>query len=202
MAGVSAIILAAGPSSRLGRAKQLLSLGGKTLIRRAMEAAQAVCPRVIIVLGARGTEVRRGIGETGSTIVLNENWPKGMGSSVRKGIELLASAPDADAALLLTCDQPHVDAPHLRSLIRAWKQTGKKVVASSYGETIGVPALFDRACFDELLTLPDDAGAKAVILRDQTRVTSVPFPAGVVDIDTPADCAALNAPPPGAANVS
>jgi molybdenum cofactor cytidylyltransferase len=94
---------------------------------------------------------------------------------------------DVDAVLLLVCDQPFVDARVIKELIALREKTGKPIVASSYGETLGVPALFGHCCFHELLAIDDTSGAKAVILRNRERVIEVRFPEGKIDIDTAED---------------
>lgn len=78
----------------------------------------------------------------------NPNWETGMGSSVRVGIECLVSM-DADvaAAVLLLCDQPYVTSDVVSSLLAAHYATGRPIIASAYGESFGVPALFSRTLF-------------------------------------------------------
>jgi molybdenum cofactor cytidylyltransferase len=65
--------------------------------------------------------------------------------------------------------------------------SGKPIIASAYAETIGIPALFDRSCFPDLLRLKGDSGAKGIILAQPHDVASFDFPSGEIDIDTPAD---------------
>jgi molybdenum cofactor cytidylyltransferase len=76
-------------------------------------------------------------------------------------------------------------------LMEARRRTGKAIVASAYGDAAGVPALFSRTCFSELLAVPDAEGARRIITRDPALVERVPFDRGAFDIDTPADWAAL-----------
>ena len=92
-----------------------------------------------------------------------------------------------DAVVLLTCDQPLVDGAHIAKLIAKHATTGKAIVASAYANTLGVPALFDRTCFEALLTLPHDSGAKSLITARAGDVTEVAFEKAAIDIDTPED---------------
>ena len=183
---VGAIILAAGESSRLGKPKQLLELNHKSLVRRiADEAGDADCRPVIVVTGSASAEVQASIAGTGAVAVENRHWKRGIGTSIRTGVRYLGeAAPEIDAIVLLVCDQPAVDARMIRQLIALRDKTGKRIVASRYAETLGVPALFDRQCFHELLDLPDELGAKEIILSDPERVAELPFPDGAIDIDT------------------
>jgi molybdenum cofactor cytidylyltransferase len=74
----------------------------------------------------------------------------------------------------------------------AHETTGKPIVASSYADTLGVPALFHRSKFEALVALPDGMGAKSLITRQPDQVASIPFEAGAIDIDTAEDFESLN----------
>jgi molybdenum cofactor cytidylyltransferase len=124
--------------------------------------------------------------------VLNALWETGMASSIRAGVEGLVSADaDADAVILMLCDQPHVTAEIISALVEAHRATGRPVVASTYGESFGVPALFGRGIFAELARLEGAAGAKQVIKRYAAEAHFLPFPCGEVDVDTPDDFSRL-----------
>lgn len=88
---------------------------------------------------------------------------------------------------MLACDQPLVEADTIIGLMAKRAETKKPIVASRYAETLGIPALFVRAYFDELFALDDDAGAKAVMLTHSHDVAEYSFPEGAIDIDTAAD---------------
>ena len=118
-------------------------------------------------------------------IVENAEWRNGVGTSIRQGLQQLPKS--VQAVVLLTCDQPLVDASIVGKLIAAWDESGRPMAASRYANTLGVPALFDRSCFDGLLALPDDSGAKNLIAARPDDVVAIPFDAGAIDIDTPED---------------
>jgi molybdenum cofactor cytidylyltransferase len=186
MRNIGAVVLAAGGSTRLGKPKQLLTFRGETLISRVVRAAaEAGCDPVVVVVGEIGDAIRQAIDGTGATIVENADWQSGLGTSIRRGLGEMARS--IDAVLLLTCDQPFVDRGVIAALIAAQEETGKPIVASSYANTLGVPALFQRSCFKALLALPDDSGAKKLIEDQAADVASIPFEAGAIDIDTPED---------------
>jgi len=189
MQKIGAVILAAGESSRFGRPKQLVQFHGKSLVRRVVNAAKdANCSAIVVVLGSKREQIERELKETDAIVAENQDWRRGIGSSIRVGVEsALNQAPDIEAIVLLTCDQPFVKTDTIERLIAMREKTKKAIVASSYSETLGVPALFDRSCFQELLTLPDDSGAKSIILSNHERVAELPFPEGKIDIDTAAD---------------
>jgi molybdenum cofactor cytidylyltransferase len=189
MGKTGALILAAGESSRLGEPKQLIQFRGKSLVRRMVDAAKkARCSPTVAVIGSDREEVERELKAEGAIIVENENWRLGIGTSIRVGMRrLIDKAPALEAVVLLVCDQPFVDARAIARLIALREKTKRAIVASRYANTLGVPALFDRSCFQELLALDNATGAKTVILSNRERVAEFPFPEGKIDIDTASD---------------
>ena len=195
MQKIGAVILAAGESSRFGRPKQLVQFRGKSLVRRVVDAAKdANCSAIVVVLGSKREQIERELKETDVIVAENEDWRRGIGSSIRVGVESAVNqAPNIEAIVLLTCDQPFIKTDTIERLIAMREKTKKAIVASSYSETLGVPALFDRSCFQELLALDDETGAKAIILSNRERVAELLFPEGKIDIDTAADYEKLTA---------
>lgn len=193
MEKIGAIILAAGNSSRLGEPKQFLRYRGETLICRAARAALAAgCSPVVVVAGDAHERIAQELAELEVQVHHHAPWRRGIGSSLRAGVErALLITPSLDALVLMVCDQPHVTTEVLTALISARSHTPQPAAACAYADTLGVPALFARALFPMLATLPDDQGAKHLLqaLHDQT--ARVPFPHGSIDIDTPADARAI-----------
>jgi molybdenum cofactor cytidylyltransferase len=192
MSNVAAIILAAGSSSRLGQTKQLLQFQGTKLIEGTINAARgAGCNPIIVVTGSNSPEVASAIKSEDICIAANPEWERGIGTSIRTGIQQLSElSPGIEAVALLVCDQPFVTANVVTDLIQLWSHGEGPIVASAYSETLGVPAVF-AARFDELVHLPDDSGAKPVIMKNPERVAAFSFPEGAMDIDTAADCERL-----------
>jgi molybdenum cofactor cytidylyltransferase len=187
MGNIGAVVLAAGSSSRLGQPKQLLDFEREPLVHRVVRAAQeAGCAPVVLVTGALHEDLERAVADLHPRVIENQHWSRGLGSSIRLGIEQLSEA-DVNAAMLLACDQPAVHSGVVRALIQEHERSGQPIVASHYAETLGIPALFHRSCFDELLRLPDAHGAKMLIQSDLLRVARIEFPGGVLDLDTPGD---------------
>jgi molybdenum cofactor cytidylyltransferase len=181
------LILAAGGSRRLGRPKQLVEIEAETLLRRtASRAIASNASRVGVVLGHDGETMRSHLDDLDLEIIVNPDWQRGMGTSIRHGVQALANR---EAILITVCDQPHLTTDIFDELIARLPDSRTGIVASRYAGTLGVPAIFGAQHFPALLTLPDDQGAKNVIAAHD--VTAIDFPEGVVDIDTPNDFANL-----------
>jgi molybdenum cofactor cytidylyltransferase len=194
---VAAIVLAAGASRRLGQPKQLLRLGGETLLERAIRmAAESGATPVFVILGAHSEQIRAAVplNQLPHAIpVLNSAWAQGMASSIHTALRPLSIvAPQAEGALILTCDQPRLTAAHLRALLQAFDaQPAPAIVASAYAGVLGIPAVFPRQVFANLRALRGDKGARALLLQPPCPLISLPFPGGEIDIDLPADLAQL-----------
>ncbi|HWZ35222.1 MAG TPA: nucleotidyltransferase family protein [Mucilaginibacter sp.] len=182
------IILAAGSSSRLGFPKQTLLYKGKTLIEIAVEAAlKSKCNQVIVVLGAGADKIKPYISNDSIQVIENPDWEEGIASSIRMAIRFIAHDESITDVLFMLCDQPFVNRSLIDNLIGKRQETGSKIVACAYNDTVGVPALFDRTLFPQLLSLKGQEGAKKIIGSYPDVVTTVPFEKGQIDIDTIAD---------------
>lgn len=188
------ILLAAGSSSRMGKPKQLLEYKEYNFLSHMLNIISS-CKAgiVIVVLGANAEILEKEIDDKKVFKVMNNEWKEGIASSIRCGLTALpAILPSCEAVLLVTCDQPYVSASLLNDLIDTHTETGKPIVASSYANTYGIPALFHKSLFAELKNLKGDIGAKKIILEHKNLVAEIPFPLGNIDIDTMDDYKALN----------
>jgi CTP:molybdopterin cytidylyltransferase MocA len=179
---IASVVLAAGASTRLGEPKQLVMLGGETLLERAVRVArEAGCSPVVVVVGAEYVQVL-GNSVLGDVLtVVNDQWDEGMASSIRFGVRALKfAAKDAEGVLLMTCDQPAVTVKHLRQLtLRA------EVKASRYAGKNGVPAFFPKKHFDQLMKLKGDTGARELLAEARYEELEN----GELDVDTVKDLA-------------
>ena len=183
---VFALVLAAGSASRFGATKQLAEVDGVALVRRATDAAAAVCGnRLALVVGHDWQAVSKAGLSAGGFLVCNDHYSKGLGSSIAQGVGALGHV--AGAVLVVLADQPFVTADHLRALIDAWGGNADEIVATSFGESVGPPVLFGHDCFDELASLSGDSGGKHLLRDARYSVTRIPFAAAATDIDTPED---------------
>lgn len=180
------LLLAAGASTRLGQPKQLVKMGGRTLLERACDTALMIENQgVIVVLGAHCEVIKPTIEHLPVQILVNENWQAGMGSTIACGMAQLP--PDADAVLLLLCDQPFVTTPLLEELVEKWRENPSQIIASAYSGSFGPPAVFGSQYFAKLSALNGQQGAKKLMERHRERLLLVDFPKGEFDVDTEED---------------
>ena len=183
------ILLAAGPSSRMGQPKQQLLIDEKTLLARAVEIAlKSGIGKIIVMLGSQEETHRQLLKEMPVDTIFNAQWQKGMGSSLKTGLQnVISNNPKTEAIIVMVCDQPLLQVEHIQALIRKYKETNSLIIASAYASTMGVPVLFNQKLFTEIFELQDDQGAKKIIQQHHDQVETIDFPEGAVDLDTPED---------------
>jgi len=183
------IILAAGNSSRLGQPKQLLNYDGKTLLQIAIDAAdESEAESKILVLGSEAEDIQKNIKLKSVYLTINQSWQLGMSKTLEVALnQLLEKNSALDQILVMLCDQPFVTPSLLNAMISTQASSGKGIVACKYQETLGVPVLFDKKYFQELLDLSGKKGAKELIFKHDDDLATVFFPEGKIDIDTKDD---------------
>lgn len=182
------IILAAGESTRLGYPKQIAKYKDKTLLQLAIDAANGCdVHKRVLVLGANRDEIKKTFPGASIPNIPNPNYQKGMSSSLKIGLEYMLKFDQPDQVIIMLCDQPFVDAKLLNKLIATQEKEGKGIVACAYSKTIGVPILFGKAYFQELMELKGDEGAKKIAQVHEEDLVTISFPKGKIDIDTEED---------------
>ena len=182
------IILAAGESTRLGYPKQIAKYKDKTLLQLAIDAANGCdVHKRVLVLGANRDEIKKTFPGASIPNIPNPNYQKGMSSSLKIGLEYMLKFDAPDQVIIMLCDQPFVDAKLLNKLMATQEKEGKGIVACAYSKTIGVPILFGKAYFQELMELKGDEGAKKIALAHEEDLVTISFPKGKIDIDTEDD---------------
>src|SRR5262245_16965133 len=145
----AAIVLAAGLSRRMGRQKLLLELGGKPVVRWAVEGVLPYVGDLIVVTGHDDAAVRAALRGLAVRFVVNPRPEDGQGTSIATGAAVLAAG--TEAALVVLGDQPRLAADIIPTLLRERGRTGKAIVAPVYRGTQGTPVLFAAAVFGELV---------------------------------------------------
>jgi molybdenum cofactor cytidylyltransferase len=185
---ISAVILSAGESSRMGRPKALLPIDGQTFIERIVGAlTETPVGRVIVVLGHNADEMKRQIVHLPVEILINPDYKLGQLSSLQVAVRRLQTEPDCEGMLLHLVDHPYIDAKLVETMIERFRASGKLIVLPRYGGKGGHPVIFSRRLFTELLAAPLEQGAKAVVNqhRDDTLEIESQDAGVTVDIDTP-----------------
>lgn len=191
--GLFAVVLAAGPSRRFGSVKQLVRVAGRPLLHTAVTRASEVTGNaLIVVLGSAAAELAPLLKHSPGSVIVNQDWREGLASSIRAAIARLP--PTCTGVMLILADQASVSADDLKRLAGTWRKQPQHIAAALYAGTLGAPAIFPRALFRELAELRGDAGARALLHRNPDRVVRVPMPSAAIDIDTPEDLLALEAP--------
>lgn len=193
MAAVSAIVLAAGRSSRMGRPKALLPIGGEPMIARTLAAvSRSHVDEVVLVLGHEAEAVRRALPPGGMTVVVNPEWEAGISASIRAGIR--AAKPTTTAYLIVLGDVPFVSPATINGLLRRWEGGRPTTIhVPTYRGARGNPVLLARSLAAELEALTGDVGARAIFDRHVGDLREVPVDdaAILLDVDTPEDLAAI-----------
>jgi molybdenum cofactor cytidylyltransferase len=190
-APVSAIILAAGTSSRMGQAKQLLPLGSSTVLAQTIEhACAAKVGEVVLVLGSSAEPIRHQLSPSllaGIKVVVNQSYEQGMASSLRTGLSALD--PQSAAALIILGDQPFTPPQTLDQIIQAYRDSGAPIVIPTWQGTRGNPVLLDRSVFSEALALEGDVGCRAIFGKHLEEIVNVEVEDNgvLLDIDDQAD---------------
>src|SRR5260370_11748214 len=149
-----------------------------------------VVPRLLIVLGAHADQIRPAIPrDSRIEIIENPNYSRGQLSSLKVGLGAVRN--DTAGVIVHLGDHPMVDAKSFRAIVDTYDRTPKPIVIARSGGHRGHPSLFDRMVFAELLSAPEDEGARYVVNADASRVEYVDLddPGINLDLDPPADLA-------------
>jgi molybdenum cofactor cytidylyltransferase len=160
---IAGIVLAAGQSSRLGRPKQLLDLGGRPLLQHVLDTAErSPLDEVVLVLGKDAGAVWAAMRPGPRVrVAMNRGFAEGQSTSLRIGLRALS--PDADAAVVLLGDQPGIRVEAVAAVVESFRNGGGPVVQAAYGGLPGHPVLFARAVWPYVEAAAGDEGARAVI---------------------------------------
>lgn len=186
------IVLAAGSSSRMGRTKQLLELGGQTLLIHVLTVAlSSELAAVVLVLGHDETKVKRSLGNLidhkGLHVVINRNYQAGMAGSLQTGLrEVKDRFP---SVMFLLGDQPFIDSKSINLLLHCFWKSKKNICVPVQGSRRGNPVCFSKFLYDPIFNLTGDIGAREIIdghAEDILRV-EIDSPLFFMDIDNADD---------------
>ncbi len=181
--------MAAGNSSRMGRAKQLLKWGNSTLIETCIKKVlQLNTTQTIVVLGANDGEIAPKINSHPIEIIHNADWSKGLGNSIAFGVKYIQNKYKVDGALIVLVDQPLIPTEFLDEIVSSFNKGNKQIIATHYTKgKVGVPVLFDKHYFDELSLLDGDKGAKVILIQYESQIKLIKGNDLLTDVDTQKD---------------
>ena len=185
---ITAIILAAGESKRMGEPKMLMPWGKSTVLQTVISTFQAAgINDILVVTGGARQQVESLIGKTVQTI-FNEAYEKGeMLSSIQVGLS--AKMREASAALICLGDQPQVKERSVRSICDAFLKNKSQIVAPSYQMQRGHPWLVAHPLWDELLKMKSPQTPRDFLKKNARKIhyVNVDTPSVLEDLDTPED---------------
>ncbi len=184
---ISAIVLAAGTSTRFGTPKQLASVRGKVLVQHAVDAATgADVDELVVVLGHEAKHVREALTlPPNARVIVNDAYETGLASSLAAGLR--GAEPSSEAAVVLLGDQPGIGTEHVRALVDAFHARRSPFVRVRFRDGPG-PALLARDTWPEVFALEGDVGARAIMDHHPELVEEVELDeAAPTDVDVPGD---------------
>lgn len=189
---ISAIILAAGYSSRMGTLKPILKLGDKSILERAIGSFRDVgIEDVIVVVGHGAEQIIPIVHDCGARAIMNRQFDRGMFSSVQAGVEALS--PDSHAFFVLPVDIPSVSTQTIRDLLTAYWGGKSKIVVPAFQGRRGHPPLISAGYRNEILSYCGDDGLRGFFRKHNrhSELVEVADEMILFDLDTPADYEAL-----------
>ena len=183
---IAIVVLAAGNAKRMGQSKQLLRWGDSTLLGSTVQTILSTdADKVFVVLGAYSDEIRDKVDLSETIVLVNENWKQGLGSSIALAVAVINEKYSGINAVLFTlADQPFISNIHLNTIMKLHIKEEQAIIITRKEEYRGVPVLFPRKFFPELMLLSNDEGAKQIVANNKNQVEEVLTQDEVEDIDT------------------
>lgn len=185
------VVLAAGTGQRFGALKQLHTLDGQTLVRRAAQTALATACPVNVVTGAEAERVQAELADLRLELIHNPHWQRGMGFSLAVAVDALERQhPSLAAVMVVLADQALIRVQDLQAVLSEHEAHPDAIIVADHGASLlAPPCLFPAKYFAALKALDGDRGAKALIQQHREQLRSIAMPHAAVDIDTPEDLA-------------
>ena len=192
---IAILIMAAGQSSRMKDMKQLLPWKGTNLLLHTLSTLLEVQKEhMYMVLGANADLIIEKANLTSQpvTIIQNDQWEKGLGSSISCGVSAILEQNNTIAGILVClADQPLVTSAYYKTMLEVFKADEVPIVATRYPNKSGVPAIFNTDVARELTSLSADYGARHLMARYKNKMVVLDAGDQITDIDTPETYSAL-----------
>jgi molybdenum cofactor cytidylyltransferase len=187
---IGVVILAAGESRRMGVPKQILPIFGVPMLKYLVdEVLDTEAHPVTVVVGANKTKIVPLLENIPIGIIDNPEWQKGMGSSIKMGlVGSYLITKGFDGLIFMTSDMPFVNAEVINKLIKTAREFPEKtIIASKYAGTLGIPVLYKKERFEDILDMKPQQGAKQFFNKYQDEIVTIDFDLGAIDLDTKED---------------
>jgi CTP:molybdopterin cytidylyltransferase MocA len=191
---LAGVLLAAGPSTRLGQPKQLVEVAGESLVRRTARLLLALqLDKLMVVTGCDAPRVEAEVAELPLRNVRNRDWAHGMGESINCGTRAMMrdESLNPDGVLIAVCDQWRLQAADLERLVATWKSDISRICVACWKEESalisGPPVIFPRKLIPELKAMQPSRGARQLIDRHIEIAEFVSIPNAAFDLDRPED---------------
>jgi molybdenum cofactor cytidylyltransferase len=184
---VSAIILSAGASGRMGSPKALLKIGKKTFLQHIIEIlTNQSIKQIHVVLGADADEIKPSIAGLSVNVIVNYQWQNGQLSSLIAGLDAIHET-QATGVLVWPVDHPIVSGIVINEMINAFENHPDTIIIPKYDERRGHPVIFPQSIFNDLRSAPLNEGARSVVRGNEDMVYEVDTgEEGIlINIDTP-----------------
>jgi len=189
MKNIAILVLAAGKSSRMNSIKQLEKINNKTLLDITLEKVNNLfSENVFCVLGANADEIKQGITSKNIQFINNKNFENGLSASIVSGINYFnENKLNFEGLFILLADQPAIETWYLESMLNLFQKNNDTIIASNYGNKLGVPVIFPKKYFTDLLLIIGDKGAKEFINKRKNEIIYPELTTNFFDIDTKSD---------------
>ena len=184
------VVLAAGASTRMRSPKQLLNWGNSTLLEHTINTVLELnSSEVVVVLGANFEIIQSEISKYPVTVLNNTSWKVGLGKSIAVAVEYIQKLNyKVDGVMIVLADQPLINSRFLGELCNAFNPNNNQIITTSYKNgKRGVPVIFDKYYFEELMLLNDDDGARTLLKTYANSVNSLKPQFENLDIDSKED---------------
>ncbi len=186
---ISAIILSAGASGRMGTPKALLRIGDQNFLQHIINKLEHQhIHKIYVIIGADADDIKPTLSGLQVNIIINEQWRNGQLSSLIAGLHELDEREN-DAALIWPVDHPLVTETTIKKMINTFINDKDKIIIPKYNGRRGHPVIFPKSLFSQLRTAPFEKGARVVVHQNEDRVLEVETDdeSVAINIDTPED---------------
>lgn len=180
--------MAAGGSKRMEGIKQLLPWKDSNFLLETIKTVKkSNIDTIHVILGSSFETILEecNLPKSDVMVSVNPNWSDGLGNSIAFAVKILVdNYPVPDGILICLADQPLLSSAYLNSLIHNFEKDTSKIIATNYRKGVGVPALFPKLLYPNLVLLDGDKGAKDLLNTNFKEMVRLDAGGQSLDVDT------------------